>query len=97
MRPLRDGRNAGKRTCMESHRFDTLVKVLAARQPRRAAFALLAVLGLGLPEGQAEGDGHVRSQADRNRRNRQFQCKAAGAKCIHHPKKGSKPPTGKLC
>jgi hypothetical protein len=36
---------------MESHRFDTLVKVLAARQPRRAALALLAVLGLGLPEG----------------------------------------------
>ena len=68
---------------MESHRFDTLVKVLAARQPRRAALALLAVLGLGLPDGQAKGDGPVRSQADRNRRNRQFQCKPAGVQV--HP------------
>ncbi len=82
---------------MESHRFDTLVKVLAARQPRRAAFALLAVLGLGLPEGQAKGDGPVRSQADRNRRTRQFQCKPAGVKCIHNPPKRKKPRTGKLC
>ena len=81
---------------MESHRFDTLVKVLASRQPRRATLALLAVLGLGLTEGQAQGEGRVRSQADRNRHTRQGQCKPAGAKCIHNPKKGTNP-TGKLC
>jgi hypothetical protein len=33
---------------MENSRFDTLVKVLASRQPRRAALPVLAALGLGL-------------------------------------------------
>ena len=35
---------------MESHQFDTLVTVFAARRPRRAALPALAVLGLGLAE-----------------------------------------------
>jgi hypothetical protein len=81
---------------METSRLDRLAKVLATRQPRRAALALLAGLGLGLREGQTQGDSRVRSQADRNRRTRQGQCKPAGVKCIHNPKKGTNP-TGKLC
>jgi hypothetical protein len=35
---------------MENIRFDTLVRVLAARRPRRAALPLLAVLGLRLTD-----------------------------------------------
>jgi hypothetical protein len=90
---------------VDPERFDTLTRWLGTiTRSRRSALHLGggALVSVGVPalvdaRGQAKGDGQVRSQADRNRRTRQFPCKPAGSKCIHKPKKGSTPPRSRLC
>jgi len=47
---------------MESSRFDTLVKLLASRRPRRVALPLLATLGLGLASSEQAGAKKNRQQ-----------------------------------
>jgi hypothetical protein len=75
---------------MDRQHFDELARALArGRLPRRGALRVLgssALASFGVAalvdaRGQAQGDGHARSQADRNRRTRQFQCRPSGIKC----------------
>jgi hypothetical protein len=75
---------------MGRQHFDELARALArGRLPRRGALRVLgssALASFGVAalvdaRGQAQGDGHARSQADRNRRTRQFQCRPSGIKC----------------
>ena len=75
---------------MDRQHVDELARALArGRLPRRGALRVLgssALASFGVAalvdaRGQAQGDGHARSQADRNRRTRQFQCRPSGIKC----------------
>jgi hypothetical protein len=75
---------------MDRQQFDQLARALAqGRLPRRGVLRVLAS-GMLAPAGvttlvdaigQAKGDAQVRSEADRNRRHRQAQCKRANSKC----------------
>src|SRR5688500_15352423 len=75
---------------MDPQHVDELARALAqGRLPRRGALQVLAssvLVSLGVAalvdaRGQAQSDAHVRSQADRKRRTRQFQCRPSGIKC----------------
>jgi hypothetical protein len=75
---------------MGGSQFDSLVVALTTTDSRRRALGGLLAGALSLLSSRE------RSQADRNRRPRGFQCKTAGTKCIHTLPKGKKA-TGKLC